>query len=270
MADYRRVTQQCARDDWRCHTHEDVVASGGATDLLKQFFSQTPATWYAGDAPRDRRRNVKSRQKAPGTRVIGSLKVEGFRAWVWADDGSVFDIEGSFSGFDLHWMIAYGNRRQGHRSDLQEKRKSLLQDPEDTWRPTETDYESLLEDHDDGFTDRAVKAIKQAVDEASRHHNVVVEIVSDDIGGHVVHEHDEDVDDVDGMVVEEINERWLLLAKQRSNGRRLTYEDALALAPHGYPANIYPELVSARHDIRDGLLMADPATHYVFYAELSS
>jgi hypothetical protein len=268
VAEYRRVTRQCAADDWsQCHTHEDVVNRYGSTDLIKQFQSQNPQTWYSGDAPRERRRDVRSGQAAPGTRVIGQLKVTGFRAWVWEDDGSVYGVQRDFAGFELHWMIAYGNRRSGHRSDLQAKRRALLEDPHDSWRPSDDDYADLLAAHDDGFTERNVEAIRRAVDRAERTQNTVIDIASGEIAGHVVHEHDEDV--VEGVVIEEINERWLLLAKKRHGGRPLTFTDALALAAAAYPDGTYPDTVTHQHSIRDGLLLADPATHYVFYAELT-
>jgi len=267
MAEYRRVTRQCAEDDWKqCRTHRDVLDRHGGSDIVKQFLAQNPSRWYAGDAPRDRRRDVKSGQRAPGTRVIGSIKTEGFRAWVWADDGSVYDTE-KFAGHDLHWMIAYGNRRKGHRSDLQEKRRDLLEDPDDTWRPVDRDYEDLLAEHDAGFSARAVAAIQRAVELAEDQHNTVIDIASEDVAGHVVHEHDEDR--IQGVVIAETNERWLLLAKLRTGGRPLTFGDAQALAASAYPADVFPEVVSKAYKIRGNLLLADPATHYIFYAELS-
>lgn len=106
MEEYRRVTRQCAADDWPgCKTHDDVLKRHGGSDLVGQFLRQEPCTWYAGDAPRERRRDVRPGQPAPSTRVIGQLKVEGFRAWVWQDDGSVYGIKRTFAGFRLHWMI---------------------------------------------------------------------------------------------------------------------------------------------------------------------
>jgi hypothetical protein len=268
VAEYRRVTRQCAADDWpQCRTHEDVVDRHGGTDLIKQFLGQDPRIWYSGKAPRERRRDLRPGQPAPGTRVIGQVKVAGFRAWVWQDDGTVYDIERGFAGFELHWMIAYGNRRRGHRSDLQEKRKALLHDPHDSWRPRGDDYADLLAAHDDGFTERNVAAIRRAVERAQHEHNTVIDIAAGEVTGHVVHEHDEDV--VDGVVIEETNERWLLLAKERRGGRPLTFADAQILAAAAYPDHIYPETVMQRYDIRGGLHVADPATHFVFYAELT-
>lgn len=268
MEEYRRVTRQCAVDDWPgCKTHDDVLERHGGTDLVGQFLRQEPRTWYAGDAPRERRRDVRPSQPAPSTRVIGQLKVEGFRAWVWQDDGSVYGIKRAFAGFRLHWMIAYGNRRRGHRSDLQNKRRALLEDPDDTWRPGDDDYADLLAAHDAGFTERNVKAIRRAAERAERAHNTVVDIASAELSGHVVHEHDEDL--VEGVVIEELNERWVLLAKTRRGGRPLTFTDAQALAAAAYPSGIYPESVSQRYGIRGDLLVADPTTHFVFYADLS-
>ena len=267
MAEYRRVTRQCADDDWaQCHTHAEVLKRHGSTVLLKQFLKQKPNTWYSGDAPRERRRNLRPGQPAPGKRVIGQVKVTGFRAWVWHDDASVYDIEDDFAGFDLHWMIAYGNRRQGDQSDLQSKRQALLHDPDDTWRPGEDDYADLLGEHDEGFTERNMTAIRHAVERAEREHNTIIDIASGEVGGQLVHEHDEDV--VNGVVIEEINERWLLLAHHRHGGRILTYDDALTLVPAAYPDGVYPETVSQKFSIRGDLLTADPATHYVFYAQL--
>jgi hypothetical protein len=268
VAEYRRITRQCAADDWsRCRTHEDVLKRYGGTNNIKQFLSQDPRTWYAGENLRERRRGLKRGQKAPGTRVIGQVKVTGYRNWVWEDDGSVYDVKGAFAGFGIHWMIAHGNRRRGDgRSDLQETHKALLHDPSDTWRPGEEDYEDLLAAHDAGFTERSVAAIRKAVERAEREHNTAIDIPSGDVAGKVVHEHDEDV--VDGVVIDEINERWVLLAKTRHGGRPLTYSDAEAFAAVAYPDGTYPDVVQHKYDIRDGLLVADPTTHYVFYAEL--
>lgn len=268
---YRRITCQCAKDDWpQCSTHAAVLNRHGSTDILTQFLRQKPETWYIGAAPRERRRDVKSKQQAPSARVIGSFKTEGQRAWVWHDDGSVYDVPGDFPGFDLHWMIAYGNRRKGHRSDLQEKRRALLEDPHDTWRPTDADYGDLLAEHDNGFTARAVASVQSAVGRAEREHNTVIAIESTDVEGSVVHEHDHDDEDdgVEGVVVAEINELWLLLSKQRKGGRQLTYQDALVIAAAAYPDGVFPDTVQESYSIRDGLLTADPTTHYVFYAEL--
>lgn len=267
VAVYRRVTRQCAKDDWpQCQCHDDVARRYAGRDLYEQFQKQDPQTWYTGDAPRDRRRDLRPRQKAPGKRVIGSLKTQGYRGWVWHDDGSMYDVAADFSGFDLHWMIAHGNRRRGDRSDLQTKRLSLLHDPDDTWRPQDSDYEELLAEHDDGFTERAIAAVQAAVDRAERQHNTVIPIRPGEVEGSVVHEHDED--EIDGVVVEEINERWLLLSKQRTGGRPLTFTDALAIATGAYPKGVYPAVVRERHSIRGGLLTADPEHFHVFYAEL--
>lgn len=268
MATYRRVTRQCSKADWpQCRVHDDVAQRHGSTDLFKQFLRQDPRTWYTKKALRERRRDVVAGRAAPSTRPIGSVKTEGFRAWVWRDDGSVYDIQAGFTGCELHWMIAYGNRRVGdNRSDMQVTHAALLEDPDDCWRPSDDDYADLLVEHDEGFTERAVTAIQHAVEYAEQHHNTVVDINSDDVGGHVVHEHDEDL--VCGLVVEEINERWVLLAKTRTGGRALTYVDSQTLAATAYPDGVFPEVVQQRHTIRGGLLVADPKSHYVFYAEL--
>jgi hypothetical protein len=266
MGEYRRVTRQCASDDWtKAKTHEDVLAAHGGENIVKQFLSQNPATWYTQDALRDRTRDRPKGQPAPGSRPIGNVKVEGFRAWVWHDDGSVYDVDGAFPEYDIHWMIAYGNRRVDHRSDLQEKRVSLLHDPEDSWRPTDADYEDLLAAHDAAFTELAKQAIAQAAERAEAEHNTVVPITASELQGAVVHEHEEDL--VQGVVVAEINERWLLLDKHRSGGRPLLYGDAEALSVAAFPEDAYPAVVSQPHSIRDGLLNADPDTHYIFYYE---
>lgn len=194
------------------------------------------------------------------------MKTGTHRAWVWQDDGSVYGIAKAFSGLDIHWMIAYSNRRKGDpMSDLQEKRKSLLEDPDDTWRPGDDDYADLLAEHDDGFTERNAEAIREAVERAAQELNTVIDIASE-VEGNVVQEHDQD--EVEGAVIEETSERWLLLAKKRRGGRRLTFEDAKALAAAGYPDEVFPDLVEQVHNIRGDLLTADPSTHYVFYAEL--
>jgi hypothetical protein len=270
--EYRRVTRQCAKDDFSsCKVHDDVFAKHGSKNLLKQFLSQDPATWYVKDALRERRRDVKGGQVSPGTRPIGSLKVSGFRAWVWLDDGSVYDVTKSFSGAEVHWMIAHGNRRKGHRSDLQEKRVALLQDPEDGWRPTTDDYADLLADHDDGFTERVLASVQDAMERAADEHNTVIVIEDAEVQGAVVHEHDEDEpveDDVKGVVVHEIDEVWLMLDKTRTGGRPLEYLDALTIAALSFPDGVEPEVIEAAYDIRDGLYAADPETHHVFYAHL--
>lgn len=266
-ATYRRVTRKCAKDDWGCRTHTDVLANGSRTDLLKQFLKQTPETWFTKEARRDRARSLKPRQPRPGPRIIGSTKTEGFRAWVWEDDGSVYDVTGSFPGFKLYWMIAYGNRRRGDRSDLQEKRKALLQDPHDTWRPVDLDYADLVDEVDRDFGHRAQAAIKEAVRTARQQHNALIPIPSTDIAGNVIHEHT-DVDVVEGIVVEEWNERWLLLAKMRPNGRPLTWPMARDLAAAAYPTGVIPGMVNETSPIRD-LLVANPETHFIFYHDLS-
>lgn len=61
----------------------------------------------------------------------------------------------------------------------------------------------------------------------------------------------------------------MLLAKTRRGGRPLTFTDAQVLAAAAYPSGIYPESVSQRYGIRRDLLVADPTTHFVFYADLS-
>jgi len=160
------------------------------------------------------------------------------------------------------------NRREGHRSDLQVKRRALLEDPDDTWRPTDADYEDLLSEHDNGFTDRAVASVRFAVERAEHQHNTVIDIKSTDIEGSAVHEHDHEDDDIEGVVVAEINELWLLLSKQRKGGRLLTYGDALVIAAAAYSDGVYPDTVQEPYTIRGDLLTADPKTHYVFYAEL--
>jgi hypothetical protein len=273
MADdavYRRVTRQCAKDDWpHCRTHAEVAKRHGTTELFKKFLSSDPETWYIGDAVRERRRDVKKKQKAPSARVIGGLKTETHRAWAWHDDGSVYGITAGFPGFELHWMIAYGNRREGHRSDLQLKRQDLLEDPDDNWRPSDADYEELLGEHDRGFTERAVAAVTAAVESAGQQHNTVIDIESPELEGDVLqeHEHDEPDDTVEGAVIAEINELWVLLAKERAGGRALTYTDALTIAGQAYPDGVYPVTVQEPHSIRGGLLNANPSTHYVFYSD---
>lgn len=267
MAEYRRVTKQCAKDDWsKASTHSEVLAAHGNENILQQFFAQQSDTWYSQDALRERRRGLAKGQASPGTRPIGSLKVSGFRAWVWHDDGSVYEVDTDFPEYDLHWIIAYGNRRKDDRSDLQSKRQDLLHDPDDSWRPVDADYAELLAEHDDAFTAQSADAIRAAVERAEGEHNTVIEIGPSEIQGSVVHEYDADI--VQGVVVEEINERWVLLDKFRRGGRVLTFADAELLSVAGFPKEVDPVLVSQEHIIRGGLLYADPETHYIFYAEL--
>lgn len=202
MAEYRRATLECADRDWAdCRTHDDVARRHRSDNLWKQFLTDRTATWYSGDAVRDRTRDAEGQNPRPGTRVIGSLKTETHRAWVWKDDGSVYGGT-DFGDTEIHWMIAYGNRRQGQGSDLQERCKSLLLDPYDSWRPGDDDYKALLAAHDDGFSSRAVDAVRAAIDAAERQHNSVITIASDDLGGSVIRERDADV--VDGVVIVEI------------------------------------------------------------------
>jgi hypothetical protein len=266
MAEYRRVTLECADRDWAdCRTHDEVAQRHRSDHIWKQFLTGQPATWYAGDAVRDRTRDAENQNPRPGTRLIGSLKTETHRAWVWEDDGSVYDTT-AFGDAEIHWMIAYGNRRRGQRSDLQEHCKSLLLDPYDSWRSGDDDYKALLAAHDDNFSNRAVSAVRAAIDEAERHHNTVVSITSDDLEGSVIREHDADV--VDGVVIVEIGELWVIFKKQRPNGRYLTYDDAVLIAGVAAPDGVDLEVAYEEERIRDGLYLTDPGAEWVLYAEL--
>ena len=264
MAEYRRVTAACAkRDGDGCRTHVDVMERHGSSDLFKQFVGQQTSTWYAGEAVRDRSRDAEGQARRPGPRLIGSFKVDGYRAWVWKDDGSVFGLD-NFDGFHLNWMIAFGNRRRDDRSDLQEKCKHLLLDPEDSWRPDLDDYKSLLEEHDQGFTERAVRAVSAALAKAGAEHNTIVPISSPEIGGNVVHEHDEDPA-VAGRVIVEINEIWIILDQNRPDGRFLRYEDALLIASASVADDVELEPLFDSWPIRGDLYRTDPAKEWIFY-----
>ena len=265
--EYRRVTLECAGRDWAgCRRHDDVIRLHAGEDLIRQFERQNTATWYTQAALRERTRDAPARGPRPGTRPIGQCKVTGFRSWIWKDDGSVFDLDG-FDEADINWMIAYGNRRRGDRSDLQVSHAFVLHDPEDSWRPVKDDYVELLHVHNSGFTDRAANAVAAAIEEAEMAHNTVVPIVSPELDGTVIQEHDHE-EDLEGVVIVEINELWVILKNTRPNGRFMTYEDAITIAGLAFPEGVEPQIAFEDEQIRGGLYSTDPATEWVIYGEL--
>jgi hypothetical protein len=262
--EYRRITRACAVADWSASNHDEVIAKHGGNHLLDRFCNDESLDYcHAGNNVMDRARVC----KGPGPHVIGNFHVkapEARRAWLWRDTGELDPI-GEIATID--WMIAEGARRRGERTDLQEVRKSLLCDPDDSWLPTELDYDDLIEVHDGGWLDRARDAVREAVTHAEDNRREVIEVDIDKVNAVVAQDEGVEVE-VRAAVIEDYSERWFILDRLRPDMSVVPYEEAVALADaamEGIPDDDIEELFE-RTELLNDTLVIEPARHYAWCA----
>jgi hypothetical protein len=259
---YRRITCACAAADWSAATHKEAVEKNGGNHLLKRFLNDDSLDYcHAGNNVMDRARDC----SGPGPHQIGNFHIkrpEARRAWLWRDTGELDPIA---TVATVDWMIAEGARREGHRTDLQEARQDLLCDPDDTWLPTDTDYEDLIEVHDQGWIDRARVAVREAVVEAEDNRREVVRVDIDKVNASVAQDEGVPVE-VSASVIEDFSERWFIVDRLRPDGSVVPSEEAATLAfaaMEGISDEDIEEIFEQTALLNDTILI-EPAKHYAW------
>lgn len=221
---YRRVTEACAQNDWKEKNHDAVISGHKGDDIIVAFLRRPLASELNPPNVMDRKRESKN----AGPREIGKLTTEGWRAWLWFDDGTDYDPEGI--GASAIWMIARGRRNSSSKQqDLQKTHVELLADPDDTWRPTDADYDVLLEEIAGEWARRADAAIISAVAESHERPGHPIDVQIERIEA-VVMKDEIVIEEVAGCVVESYGIRYLAIAHRFANGDYLDEALVLTLA----------------------------------------
>lgn len=272
-SDVRWMTTACAKKFVKAQSPELAFENANFGPIFTQFRSQNPKTWFVeGDASssmRDRRVGRKSRAPRPGPRTIGQVKINtpALRAWVWEDDLSV--IQESL-GKPHYWMIAVGKRsKDSPQHDLQEIGKSILHDPDDSWRPTLDDYRELQAHLAEEYRRANREAIYSARKEAHTNRNEAVSVSLQDHSAEIAEEYIADTNH-QGVVIEFFSIRFFMVSVHYRDGTYVPMSELEALASIAFddlPDHFEWGLTNEDPDV-DGLTL-DRERAVCFAAELA-
>lgn len=262
---YRVVTRECSARDWGCATHGDVAKKHARDRLFRAFQERDLSACFAGSNRMDRSRGMRKGQPRPGPHTLGNLRLKApaQRAWLWKDTGELLDAESELGDLEIIWMVAKGARRRRSATDLQQSHKALLQDPHDTWLPTDEDYEDLAECHAEAWFERAEEAIRTAATEAQANLDELCIAEIDRISAQVLQE--EISAPGSAGVIETYSGRYVLISNRYSDRSVLPLDDAVALASAAYSEDAMIEMVTSSITIGHGYTV-DPSTTYCFYS----
>lgn len=273
--DVRWITGACAKKFLGASSGLDAFNNVEFAPVLRAYKKQKPETWFTTEGGedsgrRDRHAGLGKRQKRPGPRSIGQVKIvtPAQRAYVWEDDWSVI---GEDLGKPYYWLIAVGKRQKdSQQHDLQEVAKPILHDPDDGWRPTLDDYKVLAADLLEAERRQNIAAIHQARDDAHAHRNTIIPVELSDLAAELTEEHYAETD-LQGAIVEHFSVRFFIISLHYSDGTTIpepVLEDLASFAFDDLPEKVRWGVYEDPATTVEGYLL-DPSKVICYAADLT-
>jgi hypothetical protein len=265
-------TVVCAKRDFGKQTSSEVFGSF-PNDEIVAAFRDRPLDAELGKSNLLHRlaewRKLGEHGDKPGTQEIGKLTTEGWRAYLWLDDGSVY---GQSLGCAVIWLFGRGQRYDDsdHRDFHHQLGRRLILDPTDSWRPTiEEDYPALFTVRAEDELKEGLRAVSEARDYALSHPNTVVPIELPRLVASIGEAHWEET--VAGVVMDDLHFRYFVLSRLYSGSHEQVAEEmALTYADEAFAGLELWGPIGARDIMLEGLDDLSDADFYCYAADLGA